>query len=628
MDFSAHQKLAALIRYYILAMTTAAGSGHATSSLSSVELATMLYFKYLRFDLDHPDNPANDRVIFSKGHASPLFYALYAAAGKLTEKELLAYRTIGSVLEGHPTPRFPFTEAATGSLGQGLSVGVGEALALRLGSGEQAEPSTLNPLPHVYVLLGDGELAEGSVWEAAQAAGFHKLNNLIAIVDVNRLGQSQETMNEYHAEIYQRRFDTCGWSTIVLDGHNLNEIDGVYQKALDHRRGPIAVIAKTVKGKGVSFLEDKNGWHGKALTKEEFEKAIKELGDIDKGIMGKVMKPEKHDMKDMQDMPDIDTRQSRHAPLASTLYNKPTATRKAFGNALVRLGNDPRLIVFDGDMQNSTYTELFAKKFPERFIQSYIAEQNMVGMALGFASRGYLPVVSTFASFLTRAHDQIRMASISGATILVNGSHAGVSIGADGPSQMGLDDIALFRGIVGSTVLSPSDPYQTERLVELMVGQKGIVYIRTARPETPVIYSEKDTFSIGGSTMHPSVIPAKNDKPVTIIATGVTVHESLKAQKELAEKGVGVTVIDCYSIKPIDATTIQKAAMESERIIIVEDHYPEGGLGEAVRSVLPEKSCKIIHLAVKKLPRSGTPEELLDYEQISAKHIVSACLIP
>lgn len=623
--YSDWARLARLIRYYILTMTTVAGSGHATSSLSAVDLATALFFKYFRFEFKDRNNRGNDRLIFSKGHASPLFYALYAAAGQIPETDLLKYRTFESTLEGHPTPRFPFTEAATGSLGQGLSVGAGEALAMRrekLGS-------------RVWVLLGDGELAEGSVWEAAAFASFHKLNNLIAIIDVNRLGQSEETMYEHQTQVYQRRFDAFGWSTIVLDGHNFSEIDAVYQKAIDHQDGPVAIIAKTIKGKGVSFLEDKNGWHGKALTKEDLAKALKELGPVDTKIVGKVAEP--GDVVYLTPEPSTD-------PLpAIQNYDKPVATRVAFGNALVRLGaNHPMMMVLDGDVQNSTYTELFAKAYRERFIECYIAEQNMVGVALGLAKRGYVPWVATFSVFFTRAHDQIRLAALSDADIKFCGSHAGVAIGADGPSQMGLEDIAVFRGIQGSTVLSSSDPYQTERLVEAMMQIHGIAYLRTMREATSVIYSANDEFPIGGSKVWEARGQGTRDKKhgtgdkgqkmrntpvsrrlslVTVVATGVTVHEALKAQKELAKAGIEVRVIDCYSIKPIDVATLKKAAKETKAIIIVEDHHPEGGLGEAVKSALAGNPVRIEHLAVYKTPRSGTPEELLAYEEIDANII-------
>ncbi|MBI2405373.1 transketolase [Candidatus Gottesmanbacteria bacterium] len=632
MDTQTLTKLAKLIRYFILVSTTAAGSGHATSSLSAVELMTMLYFKYLHYDLLHPDNPANDRVIFSKGHASPLFYALYAAAGRLSQEDLLQYRTFGSNLEGHPTSRFLFTEAATGSLGQGLSVGVGEALAF------QARISNfkfqISNLQHVYVLLGDGEMAEGEVWEALAWAAHRRLTNLTAVIDVNRLGQSGETMYGHDTEVYRRKLEAFGWGAIVIDGHDFSEIDAAYQKALDYKAGPVAIIAKTVKGRGVSFLEDKNGWHGKALSKEELAKALVELGEVDKKIRGIIAGAEvaSSNARVLRSsaIASAPSAQGSHLPkLPALTYDpqNPVATRKAFGNALVRLAQAyPNMVVLDGDVQNSTYTELFAKQFPNRFFECFIAEQNMVGVALGLSRRGWSPWVSTFACFLTRAFDQIRMSAISGATIRFNGSHAGVSIGQDGPSQMGLEDIALFRSVHGSTVLYPADPFATERLVEEMMQRSGISYIRTTRPETPVLYTKDDQFPIGGSRVFDTVSPV-----MTVVAAGITIHEALKAQKQLRQELISIRVIDCYCVKPIDTATLKKAASETKAIIVVEDHYPEGGLGEAVKSALFStldtgnqtiKPDQLIHLAVSKMPRSGKPEELLDFEGIGAKDIM------
>lgn len=599
MDRPAWEKLARLIRYYILTMTTAAESGHMTSSLSAVELATALFYKYFRFDFNDTTNPANDHLIFSKGHASPLYYALYAAAGQLTEKEILSYRTFGSDLEGHPTLRFHFTEAATGSLGQGLGIGAGEAWAHK----RQKMASRM------WVLLGDGELAEGSVWEAAAFASFHKLNNLVAIVDVNRLGQSQATMYEHHAEVYQRRFDAFGWSTLVINGHDFSEINAAYEKAVAHQDGPVAIIAKTIKGKGVPSIEDKNGWHGKALSKDELTRALRGLGEVDKTFVGKVARPENAVY--------LEPEASSEKIAEAGIYTKPTSTRVAFGNALVRLGGAyNRILVLDADMQNSTFAELFAEKYHDRFIQCYIAEQNMVSVAVGLNRSGYVPWVTTFAEFFTRAHDQLRMAAIGGADLKICGSHAGVAVGRDGPSQMGLEDISMFRSIHGSTVLSPSDPYQTEKLVEQMQKISGIVYMRTMRDAIPTIYGKNDEFPVGGSKVF--------DKPkaiVTVVATGVTVHEALKAQKDLGKEHIAVRVIDCYSIKPIDVKTLRKAARETKAIIVAEDHYPEGGLGEAVLSALGEETVPIIHLSVSKMPRSGKPDELLAYEGISVTDI-------
>ncbi len=597
-------KLATLIRYYILISTTTAGSGHPTSSLSAVELMTVLFFKYLRYDLSDPKNPGNDRVIFSKGHASPLYYSLYAAAGAITEADLLKYRTFNSVLEGHPTERFRYTEAATGSLGQGLSIGLGEALALNIREGK-------TNLPRVFVLAGDGEVAEGSVWEAAAAASIRKVSNLVLIVDINGLGQSDPTMYGRDMDVYKKRFESFGWRAVVVEsGNDLTAVDAGFESALT-AAGPVVILAKTIKGKGVSFLENALGWHGKPLSKDELPKALLELGEVDKTMKGTVQKPPSEKVSVILD--------KTEAPPPSYDPSKPVATRKAFGNALKRLGAyDPRLTVIDGDVKNSTYTEFFGKEFPQRFFELFIAEQNMVGVAVGLSARGFHPVVSSFACFLSRAADQLRMAAFSGANVIVNGSHAGVSIGEDGPSQMGLEDLALFRAVHGSTVLYPSDAVSTERLVEDALSKNGICYIRTTRPETAILYSVKEKFPVGGSKTHHS----KNKEKVTVVAAGITLYEALKVQKQLDEEGVGVRVIDAYSVKPIDRKTLELAAKETKAILVVEDHYPEGGLGEAVSSALIGRyKIPFIHLAVTKTPRSGKSAELLAYEGIDAENI-------
>lgn len=628
------QKLARRIRHDILTITTTAGSGHPTSSLSAVELMTVLFFKYLHYDLADPKNPDNDRVIFSKGHASPLYYALYAAAGVISTEDLMKYRTFDSNLEGHPTERFQYTEAATGSLGQGLSIGLGEALGMRLNT-ELRIPNTEKSKyhdsvfsiqyssPRVFVLAGDGEMAEGSVWEAAAAASYKKVNNLVLVVDVNELGQSDPTMyGSDGVNVYAKRFESFGWRVIcVSNGNDLVEVDKAYAEASIPSDGPTVILAKTKKGAGISFIEGKDGWHGKPLSKDELPKALAELGEVDLKMVGEVQKP-LHTVSSIEyagkDKKNNDTQYT----IQNTQYDpmKPVATRKAFGNALKRLGaTHPELVVVDGDVKNSTYTEFFGKEFSERFFELFIAEQNMVGVAVGLSARGYHPVVSSFACFLSRAADQIRMAAFSGANILVNGSHAGVSIGEDGPSQMGLEDLALFRAVHGSTVFYPSDAVAAEALTRLALEQKGIVYIRTSRPETPILYDEKETFSIGGSKTHAS----REKEVVTVVAAGVTLNEALKAQEELEKEHIGIRVIDCYSVKPIDEKTLKLAASETKAIVVVEDHYPEGGIGEAVKTALAmEPKVPIIHLAVYKTPRSGKSAQLLAYEGIAADDIV------
>jgi transketolase len=597
------KKLTALIRYYILIMTTEAGSGHPTSSLSATELmACLLFGRIFRFDVNQPNYPNNDRLIFSKGHASPLFYALWAAAGQLTEKNLMTYRKFGSPLEGHPTVVFPYVEAATGSLGQGLSIGVGMALNAKY----------IDKLPYrTYVLLGDSEMAEGSQWESLQIAWHYKLNNLIGILDVNRLGQRGETMYGWDLQAYERRISSFGWKTIVLDGHSIPEIFAAYEEALRATDQPVMLIGKTIKGKGVSFIENKNGWHGKTLKREECDRALKELGKIDESVRGEISLPE--DLSPEEQIP------QKSSTKIDYPADKPVPTRKAYGNALVRIFPQfPNVISLDGEVSNSTYAEVFKEEYPERFFEMFIAEQNMVGTALGLSRRGKIPFVSTFAAFFTRAFDQVRMSQYSGPNIKFVGSHAGVSIGEDGPSQMGLEDIAMFRAIFNSVVLYPSDAVSTEKLVEEAAKHNGIVYIRTTRKETPIIFRPEDEFPIGESK-----VLRKSEKDIaTVIGAGITLHEALGAYEALKTEGVFIRVIDLYSIKPMDEATLREAARATKSIITVEDHYPEGGLGEAVKSVLTPSPVPVYSLAVRKKPKSGKPEELLDYEEISQKAIV------
>lgn len=603
--------LARLVRYYILKSTTAAGSGHPSSSLSGVELMCVLMFGGIfRFSATQPQVATNDRLIFSKGHASPLFYALWAAAGQVTEEELMTLRQFGSRLEGHPTLEFPFTEVPTGSLGQGLSVGVGMALNAKL---DKLDYRT-------YVLLGDSEMAEGSQWEAMQLASYYKLGNLIGILDVNRLGQRGETMLGHHVETYQKRVEAFGWKTVVVDGHNLDEIAAAYAVAVASIDQPTMIIAKTLKGKGVSQLEDKDGWHGKTLKAEELEKALAELGEIDLQVKGVLAQPAAAAAEAAQ------TPKPVAAPLAapslrSYAVGEKVATRRAYGNALARLGSAyAELVVLDAETSNSTYAELFKEKYGDRFFEMFIAEQNMVGVAMGFARRGKIPCASTFAAFFSRAFDQIRMAQYAKSNIKLCGSHAGVSIGEDGASQMGLEDIAMFRTLLGSTVLYPSDAVSTERLVELMLQHDGLVYMRTTRKDTPVLYGAQDEFKLGGSR----VLRQSSEDQVTVVGAGITLHEALAAHTELLATGIHIRVIDLYSIKPIDVETLVKAAAETKSIITVEDHFSEGGLGEAVRSALADSRTPVVSLAVRKLPRTGKPDELLAYEEINSAAIQGA----
>ena len=674
-DVKRLEELARSVRYYILRMTTKAGSGHATSALSATDLMVALFFNHLSFDINQPDNPANDRVVFSKGHASPLLYALYAAAGVLSEKDLDSYRKFGSPLEGHPTPRFKFVEVATGSLGQGLSVGLGMALALRarisnyhfakanetfqISNSKKARDTrdtlgTRDTFPKVYVLMGDSETSEGAIWEAIQLASYYQLGNLVGIIDVNRLGQSGETMLGWDVLSYKKRIEGFGWRTEIVDGHDFNQILPVFSKADEVGDKPLMIIAKTVKGKGVSFLENKEGWHGKALSEEDFEKAVVELGDFDKTVRGEIKKPEgvksqdgkfsTHSVNSVQASSNNNYSSSepsltrRVEKLPFYKLGEMVATRKAYGEAITKLGAvDERIVCLDAEVKNSTFAEVFAQKFPDRFIECFIAEQNMVGMAAGLAARGRIPFVSTFAAFLTRAYDQIRMAAISGANIKFVGSHSGVSIGEDGPSQMGLEDLAMFRTVFGSIVFCPADAVACAKLVEIAAETEGIFYIRCARPPTPVIYIRKpflrirkpflriekegEEFKIGGSKV---VRSSKNDK-LTIVACGVTVFEAVSAAEKLVALGINVRVIDAYSIKPIDEKTLHAAANETNNTIITcEDHYFEGGLGDAVLNVFAnDEKVRVFKLAVNKLPMSGKSGELLDYEEISAGAIVN-----
>lgn len=597
------EDLARLIRYYILVSSTTAGSGHPSSSLSATDLTTVLFFGgFFRFDLKNPKYINNDRLIFSKGHASPLFYSLYTAAGVLTEEKLKTLRKFTSPLEGHPTLNFPYTEAATGSLGQGLSIGLGMAL-----NAKYLDKTNYR----TYVLLGDSEMAEGSVWEAIMLAPHYKLDNLIGILDVNRLGQRGETLYGHDTKGYAEKISSFGWKVIIVDGHNLNEISKAFAQAQKIKGMPVMIVAKTIKGKGVSFMEDKDGWHGKALNETQLQEALKELGSINKKLRGSLKKPVKvHPLKI----------RPQKVKQVSYELGLPIATRKAYGNALARIfPKYPEIVVMDAETSNSTYADIFQKAYPENFFETYIAEQNMVGISVGLARRGKTPFVSTFAAFFARAFDQVRMSQYSKANIKCVGSHAGISIGEDGSSQMGLEDIAIFRTPLDSVVLYPSDGVSTEKLVEEAAKHKGLVYLRTTRKETPVIYSNSESFSIGGS----KVIKSSKSDGVTIIGAGVTLHEALAAYETLKKDNIFVRVIDLYSIKPLDLDTLIKASKETKAIITVEDHYPAGGIGEAVSTSLINTGAIVYSLAVNKIPRSGKPAELLEFEEISADAIVT-----
>lgn len=612
-DKSRWEELSKLIRKWILVSTTSAGSGHPTSSLSATDLTTVLFESYFTYDLSNPIDPNNDRFILSKGHASPLFYALYAASGAHSFDELRSLREFGSRLEGHPSMYYPYTDAATGSLGQGLSIGAGLAY---IGKHEGRSMKS-------YVLMGDGELAEGQVWEACNFASYYKLDNLVAIADINKLGQSQETMFGHDVKKYEERFRAFGFETVVIDGHDYTEIHQALEKAHKNTSGkPFAIVAKTLKGQGVSFLAGKDGWHGKALSKDQLDTALEELGDVDESLRFTLRKPTQ---KSTQKIGKSDSQNLRKAALPESFENykigSQLATREVYGNVLSMLAQkNLDIYALDGDVKNSTFSMDFLAYHKDRFIECFIAEQNMVGIAVGLQRVGKIPFVSTFAAFLTRAADQIRMAGISHANIKFVGSHAGVSIGEDGPSQMGLEDIALFAPIPQSVILHPSDAVSTAKLLPQLLSHRGISYLRTLRPKTEVIYKNSEEFVIGGS----KVLKKSSKDEFTIVAAGITVSESLKAYDLLQKEGIHVRVIDCYSIKPIDTKTLTRAIKETKKpvMITVEDHYEFGGLGDSVLSALSLETVVVSKLAVSKIERSGKMDELLKDARIDAASIV------
>jgi len=600
-DAATLQSLAQKLRRHSLVSTAEAGSGHPTTCMSMADLMAVLFFDEMRFDPRNPQARNADTFVLSKGHAAPILWASLKEAGAISE-DLLTLRRIDSPLEGHPTPLSPWVKVATGSLGQGLSAAVGMAIGRRL-----------DGIPaRIYCLLGDGEMAEGSVWEAAQMASFNKLDNLCAIIDMNALGQSGPTMLQHNLDSYLAKFVAFDWHAIGVDGHNVDEIRKAFEKARATKGRPTAIVARTFKGRGVSFLEAKPNWHGKPLKKgDELQKALAEVGDPKVGVSvaPRTVEAPARPRKEF----------SLEDPALAPAYQagQEVATREAYGAALVKLGKvSSDVVVLDAEVKNSTFAEKFKDAFPDRFVECYIAEQNMAGAALGLATEGKIAFASTFACFLSRAFDQIRMAGYSRPKHLIfAGSHVGVSIGEDGPSQMGLEDLAMFRTVFGSTVFYPSDAVSAERLTALAAKTEGIVYVRTSRPKTKVLYPNTETFTAGGS----KVLRSSAKDSATVVAAGVTVYEALKAADQLAKEGVAIRVIDLYSVKPLDEATLRKAAAETKKLITVEDHAPAGGLGEAVAAL----GLSPRMLAVRKIPRSGKPDELLRFAEIDSQAIAA-----
>ena len=607
------EHIAYQMRIWSLKMTTKAGSGHPTSALSAADIVAVLFFHTMHFDPKHYNNPDNDRFILSKGHAAPILYAVWHQLGRLKDKDLLQYRSFTSPLEGHPTLRFAYAEAATGALGIGLSIGLGEALC-----------ATLDKRAYrTFVLLGDSEISEGSIWEATQVGAYYKAHNLIGVIDCNNLGQSTPTMEALEgdaSERFSRMFTAFGWKTYIVDGHDITNLIKTFDKAYKEKEKPVMVIAKTKKGYGVDLFEGKQGYHGKALNPEELKKALEQLKKrFPKAAAYKQSyswRPKLPNSKGKVSKIDKITLQKSNYKMGEMI-----ATRKAFGEALAKLGSRCNQVVsLDAEVNNSTFAEIFAKEHPKRFYQCFIAEQNMVGMGIGFDRRGKIPFISTFGAFMTRAHDQIRMGAIGTAALRLVGSHAGVSIGQDGPSQMALEDIAMMRTLPESIILYPCDAVSTHALVQGMAEYSiGISYLRTTRMATPVIYKNDETFSIGGC----KILRQSENDAVCIITAGVTIFAALQAYEILKKKKIAVSIIDLYSIKPLDIKTIRSVARTSQKkIITVEDHYMQGGLGSAVIDAVCNDNFKVERLAVTHLPRSGKPEELLKHAEIDAPAIV------
>ncbi|HTW23751.1 MAG TPA: transketolase [Candidatus Baltobacteraceae bacterium] len=596
-------------RLSILSMmsTTAAGSGHPTSCLSAAEMMAGIFFYAMKIDPKNPNSNDGDRFVMSKGHAAPILYAALAETGVFPESRVMTLREFSSEIEGHPTPRIPGVDAATGSLGQGLSVGAGLAIGARM----DKSPT------RVYVMLGDGEMAEGQVWEAAEFAGHYQLDNLTVFADVNALGQSEPTMYQHDMETYRKKFEAEGFAAEVIDGHDVAAVLAALDRAKATKGKPQAILARTIKGHGISFAAGKEHWHGKAFSKDELAIALKEIGET---INVPPDPGKSYARASLPTPPDFP------APAAPDYTDgKPVATREAYGFALKRLGAvNPHIVALSADVKNSTFSETFQKAFPDHFIQGYIAEQNMVSLAVGLAARGKVPFADTFACFLSRAYDQVRMAAISRSNINLCGSHCGVSIGEDGPSQMALEDLAMFRAVHSSAVFYPSDAVSTERLAEVMARRPGINYMRTSRPKTPILYSKDEKFPVPGF----KVVRQNAQDKVTVIGAGITVHEAVKAAEELKAQGTLIRVIDLYCVKPVDGKALaREIGATNGKLITVEDHWPEGGVGEAVLAALAQAGAapsKSRLLAVTGMPHSGKPEELVDAFGISAKHIVAA----